>query len=293
MAKWKGQSRGNKLGYQIFIWTINNLGLAPAYLILRFVALWFFFFAGEPNKHLRYYFSERLGFSKWKTLKSMYANYYIFGQTLLDKVAILAGLKEKFDYFFDGEQHLHKMAESTGGILISAHLGNWEIAGNFLNRLDAPFNIVMFDNEHEQIKEMLEKVMVDKNLKVILIKEDLSHIFEINAAIKNKELLCFHGDRFVEGSKYAQQAFLGKEAAFPLGPFALATKYKMPYSFVYAMKEGKYYYHFTATPGKIHEGNPEELQKKYVALLEQQVQKYPLQWFNYYDFWDAKEHNNS
>lgn len=290
MAKWKGQSRGNKLGYRIFIWTIKNLGLTPAYFILRFVALYFFFFGGEPNRHLKYFFSKRLGFSTRKTLRSLYSNYFIFGQTLLDKVAIMAGMKDKFTYDFDGEHHLIEMANSTGGILISAHLGNWEIAGNFLNRLKCPFNIVMYDNEHQQIKEMLNEVMTDKNFNVIVVREnDLSHLFEINNAIRNKELICFHGDRFVEGGKSAKMKFLGLEAEFPLGPFALATKYKFPYSLVYAMKESNYHYHFTATPGKVNEGKPEDLLSEYIALLEQKIHEYPLQWFNYYDFWDVEE----
>lgn len=289
MAKWKGQSRGNELGYQIFIWTIKNLGLAPAYLILRFVALYFYFFGGEPNRHLHYFFRKRLGYSKGKSHMAIYQNYFVFGQTLLDKVAIMAGQKEKFTYNFDGEEHIQEMGDSTGGILISAHLGNWEIAGNFLNRLNCPFNIVMYDNEHQKIKAMLNEVMVDKNFHVIVVREnDFSHLFEISNAIRNKELICFHGDRFMEGSKFSKVNFLGKEAAFPVGPFAIAAKYKVPYSFVYAMKEGKYHYHFTATPGEVHTGKPEELVEKYVLKLEEKITEYPLQWFNYYDFWDAK-----
>ena len=290
MAKWKGQSRGNELGYKIFIWTIKHLGLAPAYLILRFVALYFFFFGGEPNRHLRYYFKNRLGYSGLKTLISVYKNYYVFGQTLLDKVAILAGQKQKFTYNFDGEEHIQKMGDTTGGILISAHLGNWEIAGNFLNRLNCPFNIVMYENEHEKIKEMLDEVMTDKNFHAIVVREnDLSHLIEISNVIRNKELICFHGDRFVEGGTYTKINFLGKEAAFPLGPFAIAAKYKVPYTFVYAMKESAYHYHFTAIPGQVHEGKPAELAEKYVRKLEKQIAQYPLQWFNYYDFWDVEE----
>ncbi len=140
-------------------------------------------------------------------------------------------------------------AGKTGCLLISAHLGNFEMAGHMLERLDARVNIIMLDAEYQRIRNYLSSI-TQKSFHVIAIREDNAHVFEINTALENKEILCIHGDRFLEGSKTLEIEFLGEKARFPTGPFYLAMKYGIPVSFVFAMKEGKSHYHFYATPPK-------------------------------------------
>ena len=77
---------------------------------------------------------------------------------------------------------------------------------------------------------------------LIIIKEDLSHIFEINAALAGNEIVCITGDRYIKGSKYLTEELLGKQAKFPAGPFMLASRLNAPVMFVYAMKESNKHY---------------------------------------------------
>ena len=68
----------------------------------------------------------------------------------------MAGFRSKFTFDFEGEDHLRKMAsENTGCLLISAHIGNFEMAGHMLERLESRVNILMLDAEHQQIKNYL------------------------------------------------------------------------------------------------------------------------------------------
>lgn len=286
MASWKGKTRGGLLGYKIFIFVLRKSGLKAAYALLRIVAAYFVLFAPSASRSMYAYFRNILHYSPSKAFVSLYKNYYVFGQTLLDKVALMAGLENRFTYTFEGEEHLRQFRENnTGGILISAHLGNWEIAGFLLNRLDMRVNIVMFEAEHEKIKEYLGQVMQNRHINVIPIKQDLSHIFLINKAIRNKEVICMHGDRFVEGSRIAEINFMGQSANFPLGPFTLASKLGVPYSFVYAVKDSPTHYHLSATPLQLAGNMPLEILQHYVNSLERKLRQHPLQWFNYYDFW--------
>jgi predicted LPLAT superfamily acyltransferase len=224
---------------------------------------------------------------------SVFRNYYAFGQVLIDKVAILAGMTDRFTFDFDGEKHIRDMDQ--GGIIVSAHVGNWEAAGNLLNRISIPFNIVMYDEEHQKIKKYLEGVMKDKQVKVIVLKNDFSHLIEIRKALEARELIILHGDRFVEGSKYLIGEFLGAEAKFPEGPFYLAARFQAPVIYAFAMKEGKRHYHFYATPATLYkhedirhieQSSLNQMLKDYIKELEKVISKYPLQWFNYYNFWD-------
>lgn len=287
---WQGKSKGHPLGYRIFIGILRMAGVRPAYVLLRFVSFYYFLFSRSSTRHIYYYFRRRLGFSLWRSLRGVYSNYYVFGQTLIDKIAVMAGLKVPFTYEFENEFYQEEIIKGgKGGILVSAHMGNYELAGYFFNRVSVRVNIIMVDKEHERLKEYLESVMKEKNLNIITIKDDLSHIYEISNALNNNELIAIHGDRFVEGSKTITGTLLGEEARFPIGPFVLATTFKVPVSYVFCFKETDTHYHMSTTTPKVYADNkkiaiPEAL-GDYIGHLEAKIKRYPAQWFNYYNFW--------
>ncbi|MCH5716294.1 LpxL/LpxP family acyltransferase [Niabella hibiscisoli] len=263
MAEWEGKSKGNKTGYGIFIAILKKMGVLPAYILLLFVAAYYYLFSWKSSRSIWYYLRKRLGFSIPQSLVSLYKNYYWFGQALIDRIVMMAGISNRFTFNFDGEQHLHEMvAAGKGGLLLSAHIGNWEIAGHLLKRLNTRINIVMYDGEHEQLKQYLENTTGQRNANIIVIRDNLSHIYEIMEALNNNELVCMHSDRFLPGNKTLKTDFLGKQAHFPQGPFALATKLNVPVTFVFALKESFFTITFSLPRVLFIEMNPTPLQKK-------------------------------
>jgi len=294
MSSWEGKSKGNKLGYSIFIGTLRYGGVLPAYILLRFVAAYYFLFSYSSSRPIFQYFHTRIGYGWWRSLVAVYRNYYVFGQVLIDKVIVMSGIKNKFTFEFDGEQYLREIISSgKGGIMLSAHLGNWEVAGHLFRRLETRINIVMFDGEHERIKKYLSSVTGERNVNIIVIKDDLSHIYAINDALSNQELVCMHADRFLKGNKTVATPFMGADALFPQGPFLLAATFRVPVSLVFAFKETNTHYHLYATPPREYHGRRrqgvETAVQDFVHELEAMVKKYPEQWFNYYDFWEIPE----
>jgi predicted LPLAT superfamily acyltransferase len=179
-----------------------------------------------------------------------------------------------------------------GGILLSGHVGNWEIAGQMLNTLNTKVNVVMFDGEHQQIKNYLNEV-TSRSFNVIVIRDDFSHVYEIGQALQKNELVCMHADRFVQGAKTFTREFLGAPALFPQGPFAIASTFNVPVSFVYAFKESNTHYHFFGSELFMRSDDvpkrnyTNQLAAEFVASLENKVRQYPDQWFNYYNFWET------
>lgn len=293
MPEWRGQSRGNKLGYAIFVFVCKYAGLRPAYFVLRFVAFYYFIFSRQSSRHIYQYFRQRQNYKKGKALRAVYTNYYKFGQCLLDKIVVMSGVRNPFTYHFDGEENLLAMvAKGQGGILLSAHIGNWEVAGHFLQRLNTKIHVVMFDNEHRQIKEYLEGVTGQRKFNVIAIKNDLSHVYEIGEALQKNELICMHADRFIGKEKTITKPILGDDALFPAGPFVLAATFNVPVSIVFAFKESSTHYHFFGSKPIIKseaESKSEfkdRLANEFVSSMEERTRQYPEQWFNYYNFWN-------
>lgn len=289
MAQWSGKSGGTLIGYKIFVFFIKKFGVKSAYFVLYFVAAYYFFFARKSNKAIYDYFRNRLAYSYPKAKKAVYQSYLTFGKTLIDKVAINAGLYQQFTYEFDGVEILKKLlSDKKGGILISAHIGNFEVAEKFFADIDfdMQINVVTTDMERNEIKEYLESVSQKSSLKHIIVKDDMSHIFDINTALNNNELICFTGDRYFEGTKTIQADFLGQKATFPIGPFLIASRLKVPVVFVYVMKEPNLHYHLYAREAVVKHRDVQGLLETYVSNLESMIKKYPTQWFNYFDFWE-------
>ena len=291
MSLWQGKSKGTPLGYRIFVWVLKNFGVLPAYFLLRIVVLYYFFFSFKASRQIYNLYRHRLGYGRLSSIGKLYKNYYLLGQSIIDKVVVMSGIKNKFSFDFDGEENLRKITGlQKGGILLSAHIGNWDVAGHLFKRLETRINIVLYDGEHEQIKEYLERVTGKRNVNIIVIKNDLSHIYAISDAFTNNELVCMHADRFIEGNKTLSTDFLGEKARFPMGPFVLASKFKVPVSFVFAVKESKLHYHFFASEIKEYKNLDkdavmQEMLNDYAAEMEKKLKQYPEQWFNYYNFW--------
>ena len=102
------------------------------------------------------------------------------------------------------------------------------------------------------------------------------------------------GDRTSLGSKShnIMLPFLGCDSLFSQGPFILAGLLDCPVFLLFSMKEKKVYKitfeHFAdslAVPRKNRSEHLKGYMEKYVARLEHYVQRYPLQWYNFYNYW--------
>jgi predicted LPLAT superfamily acyltransferase len=52
------------------------------------------------------------------------------------------------------------------------------------------------------------------------------------------------------------------------------------------MKEPNLHYHLYAREATVKHRDEKGLLQEYVKSVESILQKYPLQWFNYFDFWN-------
>ncbi len=290
--QWNGKSRGGRFGYQFFVHTIRLLGIRCAYCFLAFIVVYFIPFAPKATRAIWRYNRKQRKLGLLASAKELYCHYYVFGQTLIDRIAIRAGLDDRYHYEFDNyERFLEILNGGHGVVMIGAHVGCWEAGAGFFGTYGKNINIVMLDAEHAKIKDVLEEnAAKENNYKIIPLNQDiLGAMVEMKNALDNKEYICFNGDRFMAMDNVAIADFLGSPAQFPTGPFKIAAKCRVPIVFYYSMREKNRTYRFifeeTAVEGRI---KPEHLLGEYVKSLEKVVMRYPRQWFNFYDFWNIK-----
>lgn len=288
--KWDGKTKGSLWGYRFFVFIIKVFGVRTSYFFCFWVAGYFILFAKKQRQGLMSFYQTGLNYSKRKSYRTAASNFYQFGQIIIDRVALKTFRKKIYTHSFNNEKVLREMHENgKGGFLISGHVGNWENAGNLIGeRITTNINVLMLDAEVEKIKQYVDNNTEASKFKLIPLKEDMSHLILIHQALKRNELIALHADRVMEGAKTFTFPFLGREAKFPAGPFIMASKFKVPVTFVFAIKRGNTHFELSSTDpiiGTRDEDSPERIAKAYVQRLEEMVQQAPKQWFNFYDYY--------
>lgn len=292
--EWSGKTRGGSFGYRFFIFLIDRLGVRFAYFFLAFVVIYFIPFAPKATAASWWYARNILQKNRIHSSIFLFANYYRFGQTLIDKVAVSAGKRDRYEFAFDESypHFLELLNKESGAIMVSAHVGNWEIGAPFFDKYGKKMHIAMLDAEYQKIKEMLEQHSEGRNYNLLPLHETdgLLNILRSKEVLDRHEYICFQGDRFLENTVTAEIDFMGRKARFPIGPFLLASRLQVPVIFYFSMREPgmkyKFYFRIAEAVDKNADEKPETLLlKQYVKALEEIVQHYPSQWFNYYRFW--------
>jgi predicted LPLAT superfamily acyltransferase len=229
----------------------------------------------------------------WKRRWLVFKHFYSFGRALIDRTAILAGLTQKFSFKFDGEEHLRNaVAEGRGVLLLTAHLGNWEAAGALLSRLDVPINVTGFDNERPEIRALLQGASKAK-FRLLPLTDSPTSAVPLIAALKRGEVVAMLGDRSY-GSHSAPVSFVDGRASFPIGAYVMAAMAGAPLVHVFSLREPGWRYRFFGFPAQnpdmphrsLREEYLRECAQRYAADLEKVMRLDPLQWYNFYPFWD-------
>ncbi|MDR2883313.1 MAG: acyltransferase [Alistipes sp.] len=283
--KWTGRSRGGGFGHRFFVFLIRRAGIGFAYGFLSLVVVYFIPFAPRATSAVWFYCRRVLGRSRGNSLRALFTHYYRFGQTLVDRIAIGAGMDDRYRFEFDNYADFLRILDSgTGVVMIGAHVGSWEAGARFFGDYARRMNIVLLDAESEKIKKALERNAVRSEYKVIAVGGDgLDSVLKIKNALDAGEYVCFQGDRFVGGEGTVEAGFMGRPARFPRGPFLVAARMRVPVVFHYSMRGPgrRYRFHFVEAQGKTETA----LLDEYLRVTERIVRAYPEQWFNFYEFW--------
>jgi predicted LPLAT superfamily acyltransferase len=275
---------------------IRKAGIGFAYGFLALVAAYFIPCAPRATAAVWFYARKILGYGRLRAVGHLWAHYYRFGQTLIDKIALGAGLGARYRFEFDNYARFLELLDSGSGVvMIGAHVGSWEAGAGFFGDYAARMNIVLYDGEAAAIKRALNSAgAAGHRFKTIALGDDgLESVLKIKNALDAGEYVCFQGDRYMGGNGHGgfsngsgntlEAGFMGLPALFPRGPFRVAARMKTPVVFFYAMRErGRAYrFHFVEAESQSERG----LLDEYLTATERVVRAYPTQWFNFYNFW--------
>lgn len=286
---WQGGTDGTSWMHRNLVRIVRHVPLRLMYGFVAIFVVPFYFAFSKGYKPMYHYFNRRLGYRPLRAFFSVYRNHCRFSQVILDRFYMFSG--GKFDMEVENYHLYQELADGEPGFMIlSAHVGCYELAGYTLVATKKRFNALAFGEEAEAIVENRERLFKNTNIRIIPVKDDLSHLFALNEALDNGESVSFPSDRLLGKQRTVECEFLGASALFPMGPFALAAQRDLPVLTVNVMKTSaksyKVYVNRLQKEGETRQERINAYVRQYVGHLEEVLRLYPEQWFNYYEFWN-------
>lgn len=291
-------------GIKALVWIYRIFGRWAFRLVLMPVVS-FYFFTGtiarnasrDYLRRLKQYFPDlRISGGWWQS----YRHFLGFGETLLDKIIAWMGYIDAGRIDFPNRPLLLELLEQKrGAMLVSGHIGNLEICQAIANlRGHIRLNILVHTRHAEKFNRLLGGTTGSATIKLIQVTElNPAIAIELQEKIEGGEFLVMVGDRVpVQGGRTITVPFLGADAAFPQGPYLLASLLRCPVFtlFCYA-SQGRYTIDLQpfADAIRIPRAEPQRrdmlktLARRYAEQLETHCRIAPLQWFNFYPYWQT------
>jgi lauroyl/myristoyl acyltransferase len=182
-----------------------------------------------------------------------------------------------------GVEHLHRLEGAV--ISLTAHVGNWDMAGRLLARNAArPTHVVVAVEEARALEAWLRR---DGDGVRFVPRSAPTVSLELVAALRRGEAVALQGDRALGTRGDILVPFFERLAPFPVGPFRLARAVGAPIIPAFCTLDVDHRYKVTVLePLVIKAGGEEDALRTWVAILEGVVRERPTQWFNFFDIWN-------
>lgn len=288
--QWAGNTFGNGWMHRGLVFILRHVDVSVLYAFSAVFIVPFCLLFWRTGRRSSYsFFRKRLGYGRLKSARMTFSNHLNFARIVIDRFAMYAG--RTFEMEVEGLEHFNRLAAGKEGFLhLSSHIGNYEMAGYTLVSENKVINAVVFSGEKESVMKSRGDMFSRTNIRMITIREDMSHLFEIDNAFVGGDIVSFPSDRYLPGSRTLGCRIFGADASFPQGPFSVATMRGLEVLAVNVMKAGRKKYVIYVTP--LHYDRTlsrreqmQQLLEAYAGEMEKRVRQYPGQWFNFFDFW--------
>jgi len=266
------------------------------------------FLASIFPRRICYFIARQLSLIKfYLSKKDREALYYNFSAIIPDKKKIKKVAKESFinfgyylvDFFRYSKLNLdfikkyvkienifyldNYAKEKKGLIILTAHIGNYELGGVIASILGYKFNAVALSHKDKRLDRFFNKKREMFGMGVIPIKGSAKKCLSV---LDKKQFLCLLGDRDFTDSAI-ETNFFNRKALIPRGFAFLATRKKVDVLAGFFIRENTFYYRLIfEEPIKYSEDKKEEdIIREYVSILEKYIKKYPEQWYIFEKYW--------
>lgn len=224
-----------------------------------------------------------------------------FAETLLDKLLASYGRYPVERVRIECDVMQQQVARGEGGVILTAHMGCLELCQALAGTVPGFRVAALVHTAHaEDFNRLLRQLNPDSPIELLQVTAlDAAMAIRLGERVAAGEFVAITGDRVpVGGGRTVFAPFLGRAAPFPVGPYVLASALGCPLFAMACTHAGKgYRVHFerfcdrVLLPRAARDAALAAQVARYAGWLEAQVRQAPLDWFNFFPFWDQVPHD--
>jgi Kdo2-lipid IVA lauroyltransferase/acyltransferase len=278
--------------YKIGLFLLRHLPSKVSYCLATFVS------------DLQYCFSFRDRRAVRKNLKSILPSsdkisfltrdvFRNFGRYLIEffqmkEIADQTFIKNNVHIF--GIERLDRvLGEGKGGIIVTGHIGNWELGGVLLSVLGYPLMAIALPHKERPVNDLFNSQREAKGVAVVPPNGALRRCIE---QLRDNKLVALVADRDFSHGGIAMD-FLGKKMLVPKGPAMFSLKTGAPIIPMFFIRNddrtfnmlcGEPIYPPKQNMGKAEDKIVLDLMRRYLPVMEEIIRQYPSQWLLFREF---------
>lgn len=290
---WTGKMRGGKFGNTFLKTVLRVGGLKAGYRCLYGIVPYFYFFAPRATRASNEYWKVVDPASPFfKRQGLVLKHYYQFGKVLLDRAYQGIFPEKVFQTLSHGAEYIiqaHK--DQKGLILLSAHVGSWDIAAFHMQfkGLQKKFHTVEYGADSHPAADKPGHF-----IQSIFHNQTVHAVLDVQGVLGNGRPIGMMGDRPTT-RRFELVSFCGKLIAIDVTAFRVAATLGVELLFTFGFRKGDGQYAFFATPPKRYGFDQVRSQdeqchlwaSEFAHLLETFVKQHKEQWFNFYPFFSS------
>ena len=228
----------------------------------------------------------------WQTVSRFYAFVVETGRaTRMSREQLVARIER-----IEGAEHYDAArASGRGAILVTAHLGAFEVGAAAMLEREATVNIVYFRDPRDTFEAVRATTRDRLGLVAHAVNDGWPVWVALRDALARDEAVLVQGDRVMPGQPGARMPFLGGHMLMPLGPAKLALLSGSPLIPVFAIpvKDGKVRIHIepaievTREQGRVGASHP--AMHALADVIARYVKRYPAEWHVLHPAWCEDE----
>jgi len=235
-----------------------------------------------------------------------YQHFLRFGGAMLDKIASWRGeLHVGRDVVFaPGAEETLNVSDPRGKLLLASHLGDVE-ACRALAQLQGSktINALVFSDNAQRFKKIMEEMAPQAGLNLLPVNDigpDTAIL--LKEKLDRGEWIAIVGDRIAVTTQRGGEwrvcwsRFMGQVAPFPQGPFILASILRCPVDLIFALRQQEKlripcepFADPLLLPRATRQQALQNSVERYAERLEHYALQSPLDWFNFFDFWQLPD----
>jgi lauroyl/myristoyl acyltransferase len=186
------------------------------------------------------------------------------------------------------------LREGKGLIVLTVHLGNWEMGLLHLSNLGRPVSVVLREEETEGAR-FENEARRRAGVRIVPAGASAWNGLELLLALRRGEIVAIQGDRAF-GPLHERADLFGAPVDLPSGPFLLAQASGAPLLAVCVPILGHSRYAISVEgPLRVAPGEEglREAVRSFARMVERFIADHPTQWFNFYDVWGPTDERDA